>query len=1396
MNNNNYYRNLWKTTPETIRFALFAAFQLALAWQLCFGQGIPEQENLKFIRVSDQAGLKDRAFLDIFQDSYGFIWFATDYGFFRFDGYEYSPYYTMPGDTNSISSNSAGIRAFQEDADSNLWVATYQGGLNKFIRSKEQFQRVGFCKALASNNISSILNDGQGGLWAGTMNKGLLHYCPTRQPAVKRVYPDERVIDSLPAINTVISLCQDQQGRLWIGQANGLCVYGPGKGPLYYFQPGTSPESLAGGYVTDIYQDRSGRIWVATNKGLNLWQEATHTFIRYFPNEASGLGSPQFNYIWKTYEDSHGNFWIGTNAGLLRFNVDSSRFECFVYRPADPYSISGGAVHAILEDRAGNIWFGAHNGVSMLNPSTRFFNPKEFASVQAALPSITQPQGVIAILEISGAYWIATQKGLFICKTGLPVQQVLAGDFSALYQDSQGKVYAGTAGDGFYMLDAQNPAVFSHIERAFQTPYDTSKLVGYRVFDFAEGHKGDIWIATNGALNRFNPDDGMMWQYYHIDSLLCSISNTTNKALELDKRGNLWIASNEGLNMLSRAELDKPLGASLNFIHFQYDAGNSNSISNNCVSAIHEDSQGRLWIGTEIGLNCYAPDQNCWKRYFTTDGLPDNRIAAILEDDGGYLWVATAKNGLSRFSPADGRFYNFTEKDGLNSELFNENACLKTKTGLLVFAVKNGLNAFCPKQIVPSSRQYPLYITGFELYNEPAPIGGEDAILQQAAYQTRSITLPFRQKVFSFKVAALNYLKPEKQRYRYKLQNFDKEWREPGVSREITFTNLFPGRYTLIVESTDAAQGWENSSRVLLSIHIRHPWWLCWWALLLYSLVISSGIYGLLLFRVRQARQQAENEHLRKLDEAKNRMYAYIVHQFREPLGIILGLAGQFWGNVSKGLEKNLGIIQENGLYLSSLVGQILDLSHVRSGAMPVNMVQGDIILFLKYIFESFHSYAEAKGINMAFAAEPAHYVIDYDPDKLRKILSNLLSNALKFTTVKGRVALAVRELQTGEAPMLEIAVSDNGIGIPEGQLNLVFEPFRQADNMLSRQGIGSGIGLALARELVTLLGGSIRVQSALGKGTRFIVTLPVKREATTAESIDRGLIIQAVKKGVGLITGHKPGPEREPVPQPAAGHKPLLLLIEDNPSVSIYLSQHLQKEYHLLTATDGAHGLELAQKQTPDIIISDVMMPEMDGYELCRQLRKDPATSHIPAILLTASAGLDAKVQGLQAGADDFLSKPVHLRELSVRLANLLSLRKILQERYRSPEFWKNKVGAAAPTPPPSRLSAEDEFLRKLQAVIEANIADPKLDIKKLQKKAGMSSSNIHRKLKALTGMYTTEFVRYIRLTRASELLCEHPRRNVAEVYAEVGFSSQSYFTRKFREVFGCTPKEYQERR
>lgn len=1361
--------------------------------------GCQEDLNLKFIRLTERTGLKNRRVLDIFQDSYGFIWFATDYGFFRYDGYECRAYYTIPGDTGSISSNGAGLRAFQEDADGGLWVATLQGGLNKFLRRQEKFCQFGnsggLPKELIPNQVMAILKDGTESLWIASLDKGLLHFDPARPGGLKRAYPEERVIDSLSASNTIISLCKDRMGRLWIGHTKGLVVFGLKNRQISHFQPGAHPDSLSGDFVTDIYQDRSGRIWVATSNGLNRWEESTQSFARYFPMKQSGAEDKNFNYIWKAFEDSHGNFWVGSNAGLFRMHVEDGSFERISYSPVNPFSISQGSVYAIMEDRSGNVWFGTNTGVSLLNLSAGLFNQPVFSPLQSKLPSISSDQGIIDILEVNGAFWIATQKGLFIFKPGQAPKQILAGDFSALYKDKNGRIYAGTVGNGFYIMDYKTCDVLSHFKREPKDPYSPGKLAGFRVFDFAEDQQGNIWIATNGSLNHFNPALGTFRHYYPKDDLPNQLSSSFCKALKLDKQGNLWIASQDGLHLLPKAELDKPFESSRNFIRYQHEPDNPNSISNNRVSAIFEDSRGRMWIGAEIGLSCYDPIHDKWERYFTSDGLPDNRIAAILEGDQGQLWIATAKNGLSRYIPSEGRFFNYTGKDGLNAELFNENACLKTTGGLLVFASQGGLNAFYPSEIAPASRQYPLYITGFEVYNKPVTIGGKDSILQEAIYLAKGISLPFRQKVFSFKVAALNFLNPEKQRYRYRLQNFDKEWRELGDSRMITFTNLFPRTYKLEVESTDSPQGWgRNSSRQMLRIHIRAPWWLRWWALLSYALLISSAVYGLFMFRVKQARQQAENKNLRNLDEFKNRMYAYIVHQFREPLAIILGLAAQFWGNISKGQEKNLGIIQENAQYLSGLVDQILDLSHVRSGTMSVRMAQGDIVLFLRYIFESFHSYAESKGINMSFEAEPGQYTMDHDPDKLRKIVSNLLSNALKFTAARGRVALTAREVQSTEPHRFEIVVSDNGIGIPENQLDQVFEPFRQIENQLTRQGVGSGIGLTLAKELVTLLGGSIRVQSTLGQGADFIVTLPVQRKARPVDAIDKDSIVDTIKKGIGMGFDRRHPQEKAPAPPSSSAGKPLLLLIEDNPNVRDYLSQHLKKEFHLLTATDGAQGLEMAAEKTPDIVISDVMMPKKDGFVLCRELRRNPTTSHIPVILLTARADLDSKIQGLQAGADDFLSKPVNLQELSIRLHNLLGLRQILQERYRFPDFWLGKTGASSPAPPPPRVSAEDEFLRKLQAVIEGNIKNPELDIRKLERQAGMSASKIHRKLKALTGMHTTKFVRHIRLTRASQLLCEDPGRTVSEVYGEVGFTSQSYFTKKFREVFGCTPKEYQE--
>ncbi|MBK7406885.1 MAG: response regulator [Saprospirales bacterium] len=719
---------------------------------------------------------------------------------------------------------------------------------------------------------------------------------------------------------------------------------------------------------------------------------------------------------------------------------------------------------------------------------------------------------------------------------------------------------------------------------------------------------------------------------------------------------------------------------------------------------------------------------------------------------------------------------------------------MKSAAGELLFGGINGFNLFDPDSIQDQPLVPPIIITDFKLFNQSVPVRASagdtlaySSPLKQPASHTKEIKLSYWQDDFSFEFAALNYLSPEKNKYKYQLLGNDKNWIETDAARNFAnYTNLKPGTYTFRVIGSNNDGVW-NKTGASVCIVIAPPWWRTWWAYVVY--LLSLGAIGFFLWRNETRRQrmkhdlelkQLQADQLKELDQTKTRLYTNITHEFRTPLTVILGMADQLEKDPKNRLQEGLRLIRRNGSHLLALINQLLDLAKLQSNRMVVQLIQGDIVVYLKYIAESFNSMAAAKDLRISTYSDPESIVMDFDRDKIMKIASNLLSNAVKFTPPGGEIILRIRleKEQGSDAETLVFDVSDTGIGIPPDQLPHIFERFYQADSSNTRKGEGTGIGLALVQELVKLFDGQISVESVQGKGSTFTVQLPIRHTAALETELhiqEMQPLEEAVSERVPLVEGGNQFSGNE--------DWPLMLIVEDNPDVRTFLVGCLDQQYRIVTAENGQIGINKALELVPDIIISDVMMPEKDGFEVCDILKKDTRTSHIPIVMLTARTTVEDRITGLERGADAYMAKPFHQGELIVQLQNLLDSRRRLQERYR------NLDSPAEQATPDEKV--EDAFLLELRGIIESQMADAGFSIEYLCRKMAMSRMQLHRKIKALTDQSTSLYIRSIRLQRARHLFTT-TELNVSEVAYEVGFDDPKYFSRVFSEEFGVAPSDF----
>lgn len=794
------------------------------------------------------------------------------------------------------------------------------------------------------------------------------------------------------------------------------------------------------------------------------------------------------------------------------------------------------------------------------------------------------------------------------------------------------------------------------------------------------------------------------------------------------------------------------------------------------ILAIEEDAEGAVWLATDLGLLQFNPLTLQTQHFTEQDGLPNNFVSGLLMEGDSCIWLST-NNGLSRFHIAKQSFINFFEKDGLTHNEFNRLSFFKAKNGRMFFGGLRGINAFFPQEIMKEYRsrneEAQMVLSSLEFVDVQ-----EDTIVKYYGFERDpKVELNYWKRSFTFEYALTDYRSPEEVYYSYQMEGYEDSWSTPSQFNFTRFSNLPAGDYTFRVKARDSDGQWHRN-QLAVRVTVLPPWWETGWAYLVYAILVLLAAYGIYQYLKKRILLQnelnlkaEEAKRFKELDAFKSRLYTNLTHEFRTPLTIILGMAQQIRNQPRKYLDNGTRLIENNGKNLLRLVNQLLDLSKLEDQSFQLELKQGDIVPFLSYVTESFQTFANSKNLSLRFFSNQESLMMDYDPVQIQQVLTNLISNALKFTPPDGDVQ--VKLMVQGQE--LQIGVEDTGIGIAAKDLPHVFDRFYQVDNSTTRVGEGTGIGLAHTRELVRLMGGEIKVESEVGKGTQFLVNLPIH---TKAEMTETSAVAPAQDPILTISSEEVPvlGTQQQDLPQ--------VLIIEDNRDVVIYLKSCLAEQYQVQVAYNGKIGIERALQQVPDLIISDVMMPEKDGYEVCDTLKNDERTSHVPIILLTAKADHTSKLTGLKRGADAYLIKPFDKEELLVRLEMLMER----QQRMKS-HFSKTFLGQ----PPGVELDnegvqIENTFLLKVKEVVAEHYPDEDFALPQLCQKIGMSRSQLFRKMRALIGISPSAIIRDYRLDRAKELL-QTTDQNVSEVAFEVGYKNLAHFSKSFQAKYGHPP-------
>ncbi|RPI77908.1 MAG: response regulator, partial [Desulfobacteraceae bacterium] len=1120
-------------------------------------------------------------------------------------------------DPNSLSSDL--VTAIYEDRSGALWIGTFAGGLNKFEKATGRFTRYqsspdqpGY---LSGEDVRAILEDRSGTLWVGT-NAGLNKFDKDRQTFV--VYKNNPKDPHSLSHNFVMTLHEDEHGFLWIGTRGGFNKFDPASGRFirYVSGPG-SRQGLTHNVIRSFFRDRAGAFWIGTDNGLTQMEPKTGRFAQYLyqVENPQGLSSPR---VYAICEDRAGAYWVGTwGGGVNRFDRKAAKFRLLQHDPNNPFSLSVNSIQSLYEDRNGIVWIGTSGGgLNRLDRST----------------------------------------GKITCFQNNPRDRHSLSDniVSALGEDRQGALWIGTFSGGLNkMVQGRNGFI-----RYQNKPEDPASLSNNDVRSILLDSDGTLWIGTfGGGLNRFDPATGKFVRYQPVPNDPASLSSRRILCMIEDRNKQIWIGTYEGLNKLERV--------SGRFVRFRYDPGNPSGLSHDQVRAIYEDSKGLLWISTANGLNQFDPTGETFIAYGAQNGLPNDSIGRVLEDQRNRLWIST-QGGISRFDPAVKQFRNYDAGDGLQSEQFQFQSGLKTGDGEMFFGGPNGLNAFYAEQIVDNPYVPPVALTGLEIFNKPAPIGGKESPLQMQINEVERITLAYKQSVFSFEFAALNYRFPEKNQYAYKLEGFDREWNYVDSTRRLaTYTSLPPGNYVFRVKASNNDGVWNEEGKAV-RVTILPPWWRTWWAYLMYGLFSVGLVAGIVHMRTQsQARILAQKqkeldrerlvtERLQRLDELKDEFLVNTSHELRTPLHGIIGLTESLIsgavGPVNAKVKANLRMVVSNSKRLSNLIDDVLDWSRLKHKEIELKPAPLDIRSVAEVVLAAFRPLIGNKELQLINAVPSDLPLVTADETRVQQILYNLIGNAVKFTD-HGSVTVSA----THQADQVSIAVRDTGIGISAEQLDQIFDAFTQLDFTATRKYGGVGLGLGITKQLVELHGGSIRVESVLRQGSCFTFYMPVHMDQTTLPRAKAPELKERATPHLQADVSENPDGAQSESGQQAAH----ILVVDDEPVnlqvVRNYLSLHY---FQITTCSSGPEALAAVQKEKPDLILLDLMMPRMSGYEVSRKLRETYNHIELPILMLTVKNHIRGLINAFDAGVNDYLIKPFEKDELLVRVNALLALK------------------------------------------------------------------------------------------------------------------------------------------
>lgn len=1344
---------------------------LALSWMLLTFFSYGQNHPVTFQRYSSKDGLSSNTIYCIYRDSYGFLWLGTEDGLNRFDGRRYNVYRYDANQENSLMANH--ISALCEDKKGRIWIGTNGGGLSYYDREADRIRSYNLTPdgKWLSTAINAVDTDANGNIWVASY--GALYILDVNN-LQKKMDPTYRRIVETFAGKVTSCVFRDRQNNMWVSSENGIFRLSADFKTIKRFEVLSEQEGYGNGIeVSSIVEDDKGRIWIGSMLGLKYLNPGDSEFNKFIAKQGNGaLSSPR---IYTLCHNQKQDLWIGTDNGLDVLNTNNFTVRTFKPDPSNVHSLSHKSIRSIFVDNSGIYWIGTfQGGLNKFDTNLSQFRLKSLDFLEgmtgdpAIVTSFAAYQNKIFLGVDGGGVWKYDRETDRLSSVSLSAN--LPRDLKVLTLERKlDQLWIGTYQQGVVCYDLVNGNLKRYIVGNKEDNLNNNDIFCLKV-DF----KGNTWVGTNGGgVNIIQKGSGIVKKYKRDDHLGDGIQVPGNfiRALAEDREQHMWIGTyGSGLVMYDPLTKRSKI----------FDKAN-NKLPSNYILAIYTDKKGNLWVGTNgNGIGLLRKGKLVFETLSEKDGLANGAIQSIVEDDKGRIWFSTNK-GLSCYSPAQNKFKNYSNAVGLQEGAFMLGASLKTSDGEIYFGGQKGFNHFYPAHLKTNSNPAKVALTDLKIDNVIIQ-SAEKGPIQQSLLTADRIELKYKQN-FSISFAALNLTVPEDNQYEYRLVGFDKNWIRNGKENSVYYTNLDPGDYVFEVRASNNDGIW-NKEIKSIAIHVAPPFWRTIYAYLFY---VFAAVGVLLWMRhrgieklkqkfaieqertqakqlIEQQKRDAETKH--QLDAMKIRFLTNLSHEFRTPISLIMGPIDALIGkNKDSKLADQLNLISRNARRLLNLVNQLLDFRKMEYHELKLQDEDGELVSFVQEVYRSFQDMALQKGIDYSFFPCQEKLHCRFDRNKVERVLFNLIYNAFKFTKKDGDIAVSISSVSVVDKKLhVYLEVRDTGIGIPEQLQQSIFESFFQYDNDGKMAGQGSGIGLSIAQSFVQMYDGEISVSSQPAKGSSFKFDLWLDQ----AEPVYDGI------------------PEQEAITlvQPVeARQSPLVLIIEDDEDFRYYLKESLKEHYQIIEATNGKDGWQKALFHHPDIVVSDVQMPYLNGMEFSQKLAQDKRTKHIPVVLLTASQVDNGLVCGLESGAVGYLTKPFDMDVLIAKINSLLQLNQAFKEVYSK---------QVSILPPELTINSEkDKFLQKVLNYVHDNIDNPQLSVEALSAHTSMSRASLYNKLLELTGMSPVDFIRSVKLEKAANLL-EKSDKSISEIAYETGFANPNYFTKVFKAKYQMTPSEY----